>query len=100
MQDGQKPATARNLGGRPRASTAAPAIRSGLRFWREERELTQTALAATAGIRQDRMSRFENGDALPTLGETDAIAKALQVTMADLYSDDLLRAMRAAAGAA
>jgi transcriptional regulator with XRE-family HTH domain len=79
---------------------AAPAIRSGLRFWREERGLTQTALAQSAGIRQDRMSRFENGDALPTLAEADAISKALQVTLADLYSDDLLRAMRAAAGAA
>lgn len=100
MQDGQQPETPPNLGGRPRGADARPAVRSGIRFWRQERRLTQTALAMATGIRQDRMSRFENGDALPTLTDVEAIAKALGVTITDLYSDDLLRAMRAAAGAA
>lgn len=86
--DGHQP------GGRPRRQPSA--VRSAIRFWRETRELSQVGLAEAAGIRQDQLSRYENGVALPTLGECEALAKALEVTLADLYSDELLRAMRGA----
>lgn len=95
MQDTPKPEEARQPGGRPRIQPSG--VRSAVRFWREEREMTQTALAEEAGIRQDVLSRYENGIAVPTIGEVESLAKALDVTVADLYSDELLRSMRGAA---
>lgn len=95
MQDATKPEADRQPSGRPRVQPSG--VRSAVRFWREEREKTQAALAEEAGIRQDVLSRYENGIAVPTLGEVESLAKALDVTVADLYSDDLLRSMRGAA---
>lgn len=69
------------------------AARSSIRFWRERAGLSQAALAQQLGIRPDRLSRYETGDALPDLSEVEAIAKALGVTVASLYSENTLRAI-------
>lgn len=82
-----------NKGGRPR--TRSGAIRTALPFWREERGLTQGGLAQIAGVPQSRLSSWEGGYALPTWTELDLLAKALRVTIADLYSEDIVRALRA-----
>lgn len=86
---------ARNPGGRPRSRIGA--IRTSIASWREARGLTQMALAETAGVRQGHLSSWESGYALPTWTELEALASALSVTPAHLYSDDMVREIRLAA---
>lgn len=59
--------------------------------------MTQTALAQAADVPQGQLSSWENGIALAPWSALERIAKQLAVTPADLYSDDILRALRAAA---
>lgn len=57
--------------------------------------MTQTALALAADVPQGQLSGWENGIGLAPWAALEKIAKALSVTPADLYSDDILRALRA-----
>jgi len=71
------------------------ALRSAIRFWRNERKLSQSELVEKTGIRQDQLSRFETGQGIPSLDELSRIAEALGVTPAHLYSDEIVREIRA-----
>ena len=71
------------------------ALRSAIRFWRNERKLSQSELVEKTGIRQDQLSRFETGQGIPSLDELSLIAEALGVTPAHLYSDEIVREIRA-----
>ena len=71
------------------------AIRSAIRFWRTERKLTQSELVEKTGIRQDQLSRYETGQGTPSIDELTRIAEALGVTPAHLYSDEIVREIRA-----
>lgn len=86
---------ARNPVGRPRSRIGA--IRTAIATWRETRGLTQQALADAAGVRQGHLSSWESGYALPTWTELESLAAALSVTPQHLYSDDMVREIRAAA---
>lgn len=73
------------------------AVRSAIRYWRLKRGMSQADLARAADIRADRLSRYESGDATPS-GEEELVrlSSVLTVTVADLYSDEVLTAIRAA----
>jgi putative transcriptional regulator len=51
---------------------------------REERGLSQAALAAKAKITREYVNKLEAGRYDPTLGVAQRLAKALGVTLADL----------------
>ena len=55
-----------------------------LRVWRQWRGLTQTALAARAGVPQSVISAIERGRRRPSLPTLKALARALAVTLDDL----------------
>ena len=76
------------------------AARSSIRFWRERAGLSQRELAEKIGVRSDQMSRFETGDALPTLAQVEAIALALGCAPTSLYSENALHAISEAEAAA
>jgi len=59
-----------------------------LRMVRAERRLTQIRLALRARIHQSRLSLIENGYAEPTKEERERIAKALQLSEADIFRID------------
>lgn len=70
---------ARRIGGRIEA-----VFGERLRALREERALTQAALARAAGLSQGNLARIENGDRSPTLGSLAKLARALGLTLAEL----------------
>mgnify|MGYP003618248024 FL=1 len=55
-----------------------------IRVWREHRGLSQSELAATAGISPSYLSQLESGKRDGTLEVLSAIASALNVTLDDL----------------
>ncbi|MGL5114652.1 MAG: helix-turn-helix domain-containing protein [Beijerinckiaceae bacterium] len=55
-----------------------------LAFWRKKRGLTQTALAAAAGIKQPYMAGLEKGDRKGDPALFLKLARALKVRMEDL----------------
>lgn len=55
--------------------------------WREFRELTQQQLADAAGISKPYLSQIETGKRKGTVDILSAIAKALNVSLDDLYED-------------
>lgn len=54
---------------------------------RKAKGLNQTQLAEMAGVTQPTVSRAEKADDSVTLGNFKAIASALNVQLADLFSD-------------
>jgi len=57
-----------------------------LRRLREQRQLSQIALARLSGIRPETISRIENGHHVPSIHTLQALARALQLT-----PDELMR---------
>jgi transcriptional regulator with XRE-family HTH domain len=55
------------------------------------------ALAEQCDVRQGHLSSWETGYAIPTWGELERLATALQVTPEHLYSHDMVREIHAAA---
>lgn len=55
-------------------------------LWREERGLTQRALATAAGVSPAMLNEIEKGKRLPSLTKARAIADALGVGMDDLFA--------------
>ena len=51
---------------------------------REDRGLSQTTLAAKAGISREYLWRLETGRQDPTLGTLERLAKALKVKVTEL----------------
>lgn len=52
---------------------------------REKRGLNQTQLSDMAGINRSHLSQIENGAAAPRLDTIDDIAKALGITLEQLF---------------
>ena len=58
-----------------------------IKVWREYRGQTQQQLADTAGISKPYLSQIETGKRKGTVDILSAIAKALDVSLDDLYED-------------
>jgi len=58
-----------------------------VRALREERALTQAALARLAGTSQSSLARIEAGERSATLGSLVKIADALRLTLAELLTE-------------
>lgn len=67
-----------------RSDQPQPALGKAIRQLREERGMTQEALAQDAGITVGHMSMIERGHSNPTWATVKAIAAALDVVMVDL----------------
>lgn len=61
-----------------------PALGKSIRQLREERGVSQEALAHAAGVTSGTLSLIERGLSNPTWGTTKGIAAALDVSIADL----------------
>jgi len=55
-----------------------------IKVLREERGLSQEALAAKAGVSRGYLARLETGRHDPTVGTVEKLAKALRVKVTDL----------------
>lgn len=71
-------------------------IRNSIAWHREKKrpKVTQVALAEKAGVERWILNRIERGRSLPTISQVEAIARALALTPADLYSDTALDLIR------
>lgn len=67
-----------------RSDQPQPALGKAIRQLREERSMTQEALAQEAGVTVGHMSMIERGHSNPTWGTVKGIAAALDVMVADL----------------
>jgi len=67
-----------------RSDQPQPALGKAIRQLREERGMTQEALAQEAGVTVGHMSMIERGHSNPTWGTVKGIAAALDVMIADL----------------
>jgi transcriptional regulator with XRE-family HTH domain len=67
-----------------RSDQPQPALGKAIRQLRQERGMTQEALAQEAGITVGHMSMIERGHSNPTWGTTKGVAKALSVSMGEL----------------
>lgn len=62
-----------------------PAVGSRIRFLREEQGLSLRALAERSGLSLNAISRIEKGDNSPTVSSLHQLARALGVTIVDLF---------------
>jgi len=60
-------------------------VTNRLRVCRAERRISQMALAQRARVSRDRIWRFENGYAEATADERERLAKALRVTVEEVF---------------
>lgn len=67
-----------------RSDQPQPALGKALRQLREERGMTQEALAHAAGVTVGHLSTIERGHSNPTWATVKAIADALDASMVDL----------------
>lgn len=67
-----------------RSDQPQPALGKAIRQLREERGMTQEALAQEAGITVGHMSMIERGHSNPTWATVKAIAIGLDISMAEL----------------
>jgi transcriptional regulator with XRE-family HTH domain len=67
-----------------RSDQPQPALGKAIRQLREERDMTQEALAQEAGVTVGHMSMIERGHSNPTWATVKSIAGALSATMVDL----------------
>jgi transcriptional regulator with XRE-family HTH domain len=58
-----------------------------IRALRRKKGLTVEALATTVGIHKGHLSRIETGDKAPSLATLEAIARGLEVGMAELFGE-------------
>ena len=65
---------------------------TNIAHYRKLRGLSQSELAELVGVRQPHISRIEGGDEGPPLKLFRDIADALEVSLADLFAEDLSRA--------
>jgi transcriptional regulator with XRE-family HTH domain len=56
-----------------------------LRRWRERRDYSVRELARRAGVGYVTVVRIENGHVSPTVAMLDKLAKALRITVRDLF---------------
>lgn len=67
-----------------RSDQPQPALGKAIRQLRNERGITQEALAQEAGVTVGHLSMIERGHSNPTWATVKAIAAALEVSMVDL----------------
>ncbi len=67
-----------------RSDQPQPALGKAIRQLREERGMTQEALAQEAGITVGHMSMIERGHSNPTWATVKAIAAALNASMVEM----------------
>jgi len=67
-----------------RSDQPQPALGKAIRQLRTERDMTQEALAHTAGITVGHLSTIERGHSNPTWATVKAIAAALNTSMVEL----------------
>jgi len=67
-----------------RSDQAQPALGKAIRQLRQEREMTQEALAHDAGVTVSHLSTIERGHSNPTWATVKEIAAALNVRMIEL----------------
>lgn len=67
-----------------RSDQPQPALGKAIRQFREERGMTQEALAQEAGVTVGHMSMIERGHSNPTWGTVKAISAALGLSMVEL----------------
>lgn len=67
-----------------RSDQPQPALGKAIRQLREERDMTQEALAQEAGVTVGHMSMIERGHSNPTWATVKAICVALGVSMVEL----------------
>ena len=67
-----------------RSDQAQPALGKAIRQLRQEREMTQEALAHVAGVTVSHLSTIERGHSNPTWATVKAIAAALGVSLVEL----------------
>jgi len=60
-----------------------------LRVIRADKGVSQLDVAMKAGVKEYRYWRIENRYVIPTDDERDAIAKALKVSVADVFPDSV-----------
>jgi len=72
-----------------RSDQPQPALGKAIRQLREERGMTQEALAQEAGITVGHMSMIERGHSNPTWATVKAIAASLRMTVAELAGASL-----------
>lgn len=66
---------------------------NNIAYYRKLRGLSQGELGQMVGIRQPHVSRIEGGDEGPPLRLFRDIANALNVSLADLFSDEMNQAL-------
>lgn len=67
-----------------RSDQPQPALGKAIRQLRQEREMTQEALAHAAGVTVSHLSTIERGHSNPTWGTVKNISKALEVSIGSL----------------
>jgi len=67
-----------------RSDQPQPALGKAIRQLREERGMTQEALAQEAGITVGHMSMIERGHSNPTWATVKAVASALNLSLTDV----------------
>ena len=67
-----------------RSDQPQPALGKAIRQLREERGMTQEALAHAAGVTVGHLSTIERGHSNPTWATLKAVTAALDTSMADL----------------
>jgi XRE family transcriptional regulator, aerobic/anaerobic benzoate catabolism transcriptional regulator len=70
-----------------RSDQPQPALGKAIRQLREERGMTQEALAQEASVTVGHMSMIERGHSNPTWSTVKNVAKALTVSLADLAAE-------------
>jgi transcriptional regulator with XRE-family HTH domain len=73
-----------------RSDQPQPALGKAIRQLREERGMTQEALAQEAGVTVGHMSMIERGHSNPTWATAKAVAAAMNVSIVDLAKQAVL----------
>ena len=60
---------------------------SPVRVWREERRMTQAALAEAANLSPSMLNEIEHGKRQPSLDRARGLARALDVDLDDLFGE-------------
>ena len=62
-----------------------------IKIWRTRRGLSQTDLANKIGIHRTTMNRIEKGRLTPSVALLEQIAQGLNVSVAELFTEPLMR---------
>lgn len=57
-----------------------------IKFYRNEKGLTQNQLSELSGISEISIRKYEAGDRIPKISNIEAIAEALKINVSHLYS--------------